>query len=256
MDLKKVKRLFLQILIACLVAAALVAVFAVLKGSFNNILGKALLTIVLVAVHSLISFSLIVNNERQDSFEKLTFFTNTTFVIIVLSFITSILGTWSVLHGDLVAKLYALYFVLLFAALHGEILTRTLKKQNVIDKLVYSNYIFMAIVVIMIIPVIFVSNQSSLSSMYYRSLSAAGIIDATLTLIIIILSKLYDQKHPPVVNPLTSYQPGITQLNAEGVPIFIPKKQHPIRNIFIGFLVFYVVAQLIFYLAIMFIGKL
>lgn len=74
MHLEKVKSLFLKSLIGCLVAAAGVAVVAVVSGQFNNVLQMALYTILLVALHCLVSFGFIVNNEKQETFESLAFF--------------------------------------------------------------------------------------------------------------------------------------------------------------------------------------
>jgi hypothetical protein len=245
MNLDKIKNLFLKSLIGCLIAAALLAVATVLTGQFNDIFAKALFTILLIALHCLVSFGFIVNNERQETFDNLEIFTNATFVIIVLSFITSIFGVWGVLDGSLVAKLYAFYFVLLFATLHGEILAKTEGKQSNIDTVVHSNYFFMLVVVLMILPIIFLSDNSSLGPFYYRVLAACGIIDATLTLIAVILHKLYIQKHPTIKDPVFSVplapgQPPV-QLASATVPVSQPKKR---MNIFVIILIGYVVLQL------------
>lgn len=200
MNLQSIKRVFFQIMIGCLIAAAGLAVVTVLAGSFNEVLGKALATIALIATHSLISFGFISNNERQETFENFAFFTNATFTIIVLSFITSVFGVWGIVPGELVGKLYMLYFVLLFAILHGEVLAKMVGSQTSIDGLIYANYFFMALVVMMLVPVIFAADSATISDFYYRILAAAGIIDATLTLIAVIMHKLYLQKHPKVVD--------------------------------------------------------
>jgi hypothetical protein len=225
---ENVKRVFLQILIGCLVAAGLLCVVTVLVGSFNDIFAKALFTILLIAVHSLVSFGFITNKERQKTRDNLEFFSNFTFVIIVLSFITSLAGVWGILDGDLVWRLYLTYFVLLFATLHGEVLTKLLGKQDSIDKLVFSNYGFMIVVVLMLLPVIFVSDASLLGEVYYRFLAAFGIIDATLTLVAIIMHKLYLQKHPKAESAVFGQTNGSQ-----------PKRgMHPIVIILLAYLAF------------------
>jgi hypothetical protein len=243
MNLEKVKSLFLKILIGCLIAASAIAVITVLVGHFNDTLEKALLTILLIAIHSLVSFSFIINNEKQETFESLTLFTNTTFFIIILSFITSIFGLWGIFPGSLVGKLYELYFVLLFAALHGEVLSKTVLKQESLRTIVYSNYIFMAIVVAMLLPPIF-GTASDMSSFYYRLLAAAGIIDATLTLTVVILHKLYIQKHPDIKDTTfnviaPAQQSGSNNPQAQA-PAMAPKKH---MNIFVWLLVAFLVFQ-------------
>ena len=246
MSLDKVKSLFLKSLIACLVAAAGLAVVSVLIGSFNDVCIKALATIALVAAHCLLSFGFIVNNEKQETFDSLTFFSNATFTIIVLSFITSVFGVWGILSGDLVGRLYAVYVILLFAVLHGEILAKSLGKQSSIDTIVRFNYVFMAIVVVMLMPVVFLPTGESLGDIYYRFLAAAGIIDATLTLVAIILHKLYLHKHPQTNDALFNFAPP-TQVGVQS-PQTLPHKPSTARritNIFVIVLVCYVVFQLV-----------
>lgn len=200
MDLARLKNLFLKIMIGCLIAAGGIAVVTVLTGSFNEIFGKSLITILLIALHALVSFGYIDINQKKDPTNDLSFFHNTTFILIILSFITSIFGVWGVIPGDLVARLYLTYGVLLFAVLHGETLSKMLGNDKTIDGVVHTNYIFMVVVILMLLPVIYTSDPTELGDIYYRLLAAFGIIDAILTLVAIILNKLYLQKHPKV-NP-------------------------------------------------------
>jgi hypothetical protein len=241
MNLPQLKSLFFKVLIACLVGAAGLAVVTVLIGQFNGVCEKALFTILLVAVHSLVGIGFISNNEKQDTFDTLSFFTNATFGIIVLSFITSVLGTWDILGGGLVGRLYALYFVLLFATLHGEVLAKTRGKQSNIDTIVGVNFLFMLAVVCLLVPLIFMSGTVDFPAFYFRILAACGIVDATLTLVAVILHKLYMQKHPKVIDPVfamqSSPQSGVAPQNAAPQP-----ERH--MNIFVVLLIGYVVLQI------------
>jgi hypothetical protein len=200
MDLPSLKRLFLKIMIGSLVAAGGVAVITVLSGQFNEVLARALATIALIAVHALVSFTYIDINQRQKSSNELSIFSNATFIIIILSFITSIFATWSLLGSEITLKLYLTYGVLLFAVLHAEVLSKMAKNSTSISNVVYTNYVFMLLVVLLIMPVIYSSDATTLSDAYYRILAAMGIIDATLTLVAIIMNKLYLQKNP-TINP-------------------------------------------------------
>jgi hypothetical protein len=195
MNLAGLKSFFMKVMIGCLVAAGFVAVVAVLTGEFSDILGRSLGTICLIALHALVSFSYIDFTEKQKSDKELSFFNNTTFVILVLSFFTSLFGVWGLIDGELIAKLYATYFVLLFAVLHGEVLYKITGKDDKITNIVYTNYAFMVAVVLMILPVIY-ADAATLGDFYYRLLAALGIIDATLTLVAIIMFKMYLQKNP------------------------------------------------------------
>jgi len=189
---ERFKRSFFQILIGCLLGAATIAVIAVLIGSFNDTLGRALGTIAMVAIHAILSFSYISETEKRD--KKL--FSNTVFVLIVVSFITSVFAIWQLIGGSLTQKLYMSYGVLLFATLHADVLYRIRGFEKKIDNVVTANYFFMAVVVVMLFVIIFSDNPSDLGEFYYRLLAAVGIIDATMTITTIIMHKLYLQKHP------------------------------------------------------------
>lgn len=256
MDTEKVKSLFLKTLIGCLIAAASLAVVTVLAGAFNDIAAKALFTILVIALHALVSFAFINNNEKQETFESLSIFTNVTFGLIVFSFFTAVFGIWGIFGGELVAKLYALYFVLLFATLHGEVLAKTLGMQSSIDNVVYANFMFMLVVVLMLLPVIFFTGDgTSLGPVYYRVLAAFGIIDATLTLIAVILHKLYIQKNPTVNDNVFNFpmMPGQPAGQNAQMPAEQPKKRG--MNIFVTILILYIVLQFVGGIAIAIIGS-
>lgn len=233
MDYTNIKNVFLKILIACLVAAAGIAVVAVLAGSFTDILGKALVTIMVVAFHSLTALGFINRNTSQSSI-----FMNSALGLLVISFATSILGVWGILDGELVGKLYGQYFILLFSILHGEILVKIVGKQRSIDKIVITNFWFMAVVVAMLVPVIFLADSMTLDGFYYRVLAAAGIIDATLTLTAIIMHRLYLQKHPEAVDTTSDK----------------PSKHHAGVSILVAILIGYIALQMVGSLIFMIVG--
>ncbi|HSW80684.1 MAG TPA: hypothetical protein VLG47_07945 [Candidatus Saccharimonadales bacterium] len=247
MDLPKIKNIFFKTLIVCLIAAAGVAVVTLLIGKFNDVSEKAIWTILAIATHALIGIAFITSNEKQETFDNLEFFTESTFAIIVFSFITSILGIWGVMPGELVGKLYILYFVLLFAVLHGEVLSKTLGIQDNINKIVAVNFIFMVAVVGLLLPLIFSSDFENFPGFYYRLLAACGIIDATLTMIAVILHRLYVQKHPKVSDPVFA----IKQVEVPGQPgqtrevMVEQKSQKKHMNVFVVILLIFVGFQVL-----------
>ncbi|MEK6873841.1 MAG: hypothetical protein AABW91_03270 [Nanoarchaeota archaeon] len=207
MDLSEFKKFFLFSLIGSLIISALVAVVTVIIGKFNEITARVLFTLFMVVLHSLVSLTFIWDDEKQNTFERLSLFINIIFFIIVLSFITSILGIWKVIPTDIVWNLYQTYFIVAFAALHVNILVKALNKERYIDMIVYFNYIFIGIVVLMLLPIIYLSNAfNTLGEIYYRILAAVGIIDGTLSILAIIFYKLYLHKHPKSDNPLQGSQ--------------------------------------------------
>ncbi len=201
----ELKKFFLYTLIGALIASAGVAVVTVLVGKFNETSTRVFLTLLMVILHSLISLSFIWDDSRQKTFERLAFFTNVLFMLIVLSFITSILGIWKIISGDLVGKLYQTFFVIGFASLHSDILSKVLQKETYMDLIAYANFVFIILVVGMIMPIIYVANATKvLGETYYRILGALGIIDGTLSILAIIFYKLYIHKHPEAQNLLSA----------------------------------------------------
>lgn len=199
---QKIKRLFFQVLIACLVATATLAVVAVLTGGFSDILGKAIGTIALVAFHAILSLGYITNSEKKESMpgaKTLGLFSTTVFTLIVLSFITSVFAVWGLLDSDLTFRLYGIYTIILFATLHTDVLYRMNGQDKKIDYVINANYVFIAIVASMLIFLILAGQSAAnFGDMYYRILAALGIIDATLTISAVIMHKLFMQKHPEI----------------------------------------------------------
>lgn len=196
---ERFKRIFFQILIGCLLGAAAIAVIAVLVGSFNDTLSRALGTIAMAALHAILSFGYITETDKRhkkDRGRSIELFSNSVFALIVTSFITSVFAIWQFLDGSFTLKLYMLYGVLLFATLHADVLYRIRRFERRIDNVVTANYLMMTIVVVMLSVVIFASSPSDLGEFFYRLLAASGIIDATMTMTAIIMHKMYLQKHP------------------------------------------------------------
>jgi hypothetical protein len=215
-------------MIASLIAAAGLAVVAVPVGSFNEIFTRSLATLALVAFHALASLTFIDQTTKSPG-SKLAIFTNTVFALIVLSFFTSVFGVWQVLPGEFVGRLYGTYLVLLFASLHGEMVAQTLGKQTLIDRIVYANFVFMAAVIVLLLPLIWGSGPEE-GGFYYRLLAACGIVDATLTILAVILHRLYLQKHPEAKSTLFNV---MTKLDDKGVAVPVPvqaqkRRIHPL----------------------------
>jgi hypothetical protein len=199
-DFAELKKFFLFNLIGSLIVCALVAVVTVLIGTFNEVTTKVLTTLFMVVAHSLFSLAFIWDNERQRTFERLALFINTLFILIVLSFLTSIFGVWDILSGKIVWHLYESYFVIGFAALHADILLKARGKEDYIDKIIYANYVFMSIVAVMLLFLIHTAAEPG--DFFYRLLGASAIVDGTLSILTIIFYKLYMQKYPEAVNTL------------------------------------------------------
>jgi len=221
-DFAEFKKFFLFNLIGSLVISALVAVITIIIGKFNEITARVLFTLFMVVVHSLISLVFIWDDKRQNTFEKLAFFTNILFIIIVFSFVVSILGIWKVIPGEIVGKLYQTFFVIGFASLHSDILSKALGKEKYLDVIIYFNYLFIAVVVLMLLPIIYIDNAfRALGELYYRLLAAAGIIDGTLSILAIIFYKLYIHKNPKERNALNWGAQENSKAQKKGLSIWV-----------------------------------
>ncbi len=193
------KKFFIWSCIGSLIVAALVAVVTVLIGEFTEITARVLWTLAIVVLHSLVSLLFIWDDSRRATFEKLSFFINTIFLIIVVSFVTSIFGIWKIISLEAVWNTYQAFFIIGFAALHGDILSKARGREKYMDIVVGVNYLFIVLVASMLLLIIYITNAYMvLGDMYYRILAAAGIIDGTLSILTIIFYKLYMHKHPEI----------------------------------------------------------
>jgi len=199
----ELKKFFIFSFIGSLIIAALVAVITVLIGEFNEVTTRVFATLFMVVGHSLISLAFIWDDSRRNTFNKLVFFVNTVFLLIIMSFITSLFGIWKIVPGETIWDLYQTYFLIGFASLHADILSKALYKEKYMDMIIYANYLFIFIVVLMFLPIIYITDSTRvLGEMYFRILAATGIIDGTLSILTIIFYKLYMHKHPEIEIPV------------------------------------------------------
>ncbi len=204
----ELKKFFIFNLIGSLIIAALVAVVTVLIGHFNEITARVFMTLFMAVFHSLISLLFIWDDSRRNTFSKLVFFVNTVFLLIVLSFINSLFGIWKIIPAETVWNVYQTFFIIAFAALHADILSKALRKEKYMDAIIVANYCFIVLVVLMLQLIIFIHNPYVfLGEMYYRFLAAVAIIDGTLSILTIIFYKLYMHNHPKIQDMLSDGVP-------------------------------------------------
>jgi len=204
MDFLKLKKFFLFNLIGALIISAIVAiVLLVVEGEFREIARRVLFTLLVVVAYSLVGLAFIWDDSRQNTFERLAFFTNVLFLLFVAGFITSILGLWGVISGGMVVNLYQTYFVVGFASLHSDILPKALRKENYMDMVICLNYMLIGIFVLLLLPIIYIYDAFNVfGEAYYWFLGAAGITNGTLGLLVIIFYRLYMHDHPEEQNVL------------------------------------------------------
>lgn len=202
---QKLRSILIKSMLGCLIVAAAVAVGAVLIGEFNQTTWRALGTVFAAIIHIGILFAVISTASSKvthPSIERAQeFVINTAIVIAVMSFFTTVLGTWDVLTGDVPAKFYGTYAVVLFAVLHVKTLFDIQILYQKARNIIYANYGFIFFVAILLLYAIWAGTEV-LSGFTGRLLAAAAIIDATLSIIAAVLFKLHAQKDPELAQQL------------------------------------------------------
>ena len=75
-------------------------------------------------------------------------------------------------------------------------------KEKYIDSIIYANFGFIVGVVLLLQPIVYVTNAVHvLPEIYFRWLAAVAIIDATLSILTVIFFRLYQNKHPELKVP-------------------------------------------------------
>ncbi len=250
MKLAEIRKLSINVMIVGLVGAATMAVIAVLSGGFTDTLAKALFTLLVVAAHAIATLGFLGSRDKIREADQLQFSSNIVFIVLVLSFFTSVFGIWEIMPGDVVSKLYGTYFIAIFATLHAEVLAKAASISKLASGLILANYLFMALVVVLLLPPLWFTD-GDFSDFYYRGLSAAAIVDATLTILVVILHKLYLDKHPKTDSQIFSATTYIVKKDANGniveekVAMSAPKKRmHPLLIVLIVFLALQVIVPL------------
>ncbi len=202
MDKVKLRADLVKLMLGCLVAAAAVAIVTILIGRFDSTTGRALVTVFSALFHIAVVFGLVsMTASKVDVAPKATdFVINSSIVIAVLSFFTSVFGIWEVISGDVSGKLYVTYVVALFVLLHAKTLIDVQVVYEKVRPYVMANYVFIAIVATMILGLVYLPDGSTLISGFYgRLLAASAIVDVTLSVIVAGMHRLHLQQHPELV---------------------------------------------------------
>ena len=192
-----IKGLLIKTVLGCLVAAAGVAVIAILAGSMGDIAWKAIGTIIHGIIHIMFGVLSLVASGDPRLRKSTDFVINVSLVVTILSFFTSVFATWEVITGSLPWKLYLTYAIILFVVLHAKTLMDVEAVYDKVKNYVRANYVFMALVAVLLLGVVYVdSRRELLDGFYGRLLAASAIIDVTIGIIIAVMQRLYIQKHP------------------------------------------------------------
>lgn len=196
---RQLKSLLIKVLLGCLIAAASVAVVAILIGSMSEVVWRSIGTIFSAIIHIGIVFAIIsITTSGNSKVARTTdFVVNASLVIAICSFFTSVFSTWDVLDGEIAAKLYATYIVLLLSVLHGKTLLDVEAVYQKVKPYVLANLVFIGLVAAMVLGVVYVDEGWRLLDGFYgRLLAASAVISVTLSVVVAVMHRLFIQKHP------------------------------------------------------------
>lgn len=167
----------------------------------TDVVWRAIGTVVAAVVHiglllGVISISSTptANEKNQQSSD---FLVNTALGIVVLSFFTVLFHIWELFDTTLAGQLYFSYIILLFSAIHAEVLLDLSSVYDGVKKYVYINLWFIAVLAALFIVAIFSGAALELLGGFYgRLIVAVAIIDFTFSIAIAVVQHLYVQKHP------------------------------------------------------------
>lgn len=188
---------FLYTLIGGILITAHISVIAVLMGEFNSTMGRALSTTASMVIHTLAALFFFTLASKKTS-RIVKSFINILSLLTVASFLTSILWTWDLINGGLVADLYQTYFYTFFASLWILLFLRigenhADKPTRIVSQIVIG---FTSLLYVLSLPTIFVESLNDLPEMLYRAIAATAIVLATTSVITTVFRRIYVAKHP------------------------------------------------------------
>lgn len=200
--LQLIKRGFFITLIACIVATALVSVIAILLGDFGSTVWKTIGVIVSMGVHTalILGYTSSLFKQEEKTGQSPVSITNITlFSLLVASFIITILTIWDVMSGDMAVRSYGAMFIVLIASVHSDVLLALRNLTKALNIVIASNFIFIALVAAMLVIAIIGAGEGWVlldqGAFFWRLLGAAGVVDASLTIISAIMLKMWQQSH-------------------------------------------------------------
>jgi hypothetical protein len=203
----KLKLAFLYVLIGGLAASALVAIIALLIGSFSSEIQKSLLTIFVFFSHSLFILALLwadKNNEVGRNILPTTIFT-----LALANMITSTLSTWEIISTQMSWRFVGLYVLIIGAVFVISGIWKLRINHPATKMLLQITLGAITAIVIALIPWV-LQLWTPLDPLYFRVIAALSIFASTSFLIAIILRSIALARHSqlnatkPVAKPIPS----------------------------------------------------
>jgi hypothetical protein len=201
--LQLIKKIFFLTLIVCVGAAALVSVVAILIGNLNSSVWKTIGVIISMAVHVMFILgytTALFRQEDKTGKSSLTITNVALFSLLIASFIITILTIWDIISGDMSLRSYGAMFVVLIASIHSDVLYSLRNISKALNAVIALNFGFIVLVAGMLVMAIIGAGEGwallSRDAFFWRLLGAAGVVDASLTVISAIMLKMWQQTQP------------------------------------------------------------
>ena len=190
--LSKLKLAFLYVLIGGLAASALIAIIALLVGSFNSEIQKSLATIFIFFSHSLLILGLLWADKKNEVGR--TILPTTIFVLTLANMITTTLSTWEIISSQTSWRALGLYFLVLGAVFIIIGILKLRAKHQATSFGIYITVGAIAAFVIALIPWV-LQIFSSFDPFYYRIIAALSIFSSTAFIITVIVRGIALNRH-------------------------------------------------------------
>jgi hypothetical protein len=185
--ISKLKIAFLYVLIGGLAASGLLAIVALLIGSFNTEIQKSLQTIFIFFSHSLLILALLWSDTHDDVGRKVL--PTTIFGLTLANIITTTLATWEIISVETGWHAVGFYFLVLGAAFIISGLLKLRIKHTVTYRSIYATIILISALVIALAPWV-LDVFGDLDPLYFRIVAALAILTSTVFIITIILRSM------------------------------------------------------------------
>jgi len=183
----QLRSFFLYVLIGGLVISAIISIFAILIGEFNEVIQKALLTTFIFMSHSLLVLA-VISSDKYNQIGK-SLLPTVVLGAIVANMVTTTFSTWGIWSGETSWKAFNLYILLIGGAFLIEATMKLALKHKATTYAVNTTVVAIGLLTIALIPWIFVQAED-LGSFYFRLVSALTVFAGTALSITVILNRI------------------------------------------------------------------
>lgn len=215
------RKYFVYVLVGGLIISALIAIIAVLVGNMSGLIGKSILTVVVIIAHSLVALGFISITSTKQPNKGSAIVINTLFGITVLSLVTAMLGIWEIVtNGEFIVRQYSVFFAAFTTSLvlYGLFQATEDDKSTVISRntAISSSLVSFGL----LLPILY--KIGTLPDFYYRLLTATNIVVGVSIVITVIFHWYYASKHPEFrLNNKTHEPMSLGKMVGRGILILI-----------------------------------